>query len=257
MLRLPELQPAFDGIPALADGQVLRELAGGPVSDTWLAAAGGQQVVVRIDKPLARQIGLDRQRELQVLETVAAAGIGPQPIWADPVAGLLVTVYIPGAVWSAADAFDQRKLQALAEVLRRLHALPVNVSGLDPARAAVRYARRVGGLAAAECAVKAVRLADQLLAGDSPQALCHNDLVHTNIIDVRPLRLIDWEYAAAGDPLFDLAVVVRHHRLPAASADYLLRACLGRIDGATAERISAFCELYDILSDLWYRSTNK
>ena len=56
---------------------------------------------------------------------------------------------------------------------------------------------------------------EKLLAEIRRPALCHNDLVHSNIIDGDPVRLIDWEYSAVGDPYFDLAIVVRHHQLKA------------------------------------------
>ena len=78
-----------------------------------------------------------------------------------------------------------------------------------------------------------------------------------NIIGCGPVRLIDWEYAAVGDPLFDLAVVVRHHQLPAPIAGGFLRAYMGTPDRVTSERFEAFCQLYDLLSELWYLAVSK
>jgi aminoglycoside phosphotransferase (APT) family kinase protein len=258
MRRQPELQSVMADIPALADARVLQELAGGSVSDSWLVEKHGKRLVVRMDTPLARKLGLDRPGELRVLETVAAAGIGPDLIWADPAAGVLVTAYIPGPVWSDKSMLDLAGLERLAGTLHRLHSLPAAVApDFTPAQAALTYARGIGTPAAVELAENVVRLASQLLAPGHRRSLCHNDLVYSNIIDSDPVRLIDWEYAAVGDPLFDLAVVVRHHQLPDAVAQGFLRACLGLPDAQTTERFNAFCDLYDLLSALWHMTVNK
>ncbi len=251
-MQQPDLRSALAQIPRLADARLLRNLGGGGASDSWLVEGQGKQLVVRIDTPLVRKLGLDRQAELGVLETVAAAGIGPQVIWADPAAGVLVTAYIPGQVWSERNIHDPALLERLAQTLRRLHTLPATAPAFNPARAARRYAADIGTAAAEELAQQATALAGQLLAPGHPGALCHNDLVYMNLIGFEPVRLIDWEYAAVGDPLFDLAIVVRHHRLSAAVANGFLQACLGPVDAKTSERFNAFCELYDLLAKLWY-----
>ncbi len=257
MQRLPELQSLIADIPALAHAGVLQKLSGGFVNDSWLVADHGKRMVVRLDTPLARKLGLDRQGELRVLETVAAAGIGPDLIWAEPAAGVLVTAYIPGPVWNEKSMLDLAGLEQLAATLRRLHSLPAAVPDFNPAQAALTYARGIGTTAAVELAEKAVHLARHLLAPDHRRSLCHNDLVYSNIIGSNPVRLIDWEYAAVGDPLFDLAVVVRHHQLPASVTTGFLRACLGVPDAQTSERFNAFCDLYDLLSALWYMTVSK
>ena len=52
---------------------------------------------------------------------------------------------------------------------------------------------------------------------------CHNDLVLDNIIDTADgLKLIDWEYAAMGDPYFDLAVLIEYSNLSASASRALV-----------------------------------
>jgi len=250
----PELESALADIPALSQASVRQPLSGGPANDSWLIEDRGKLRVLRIDKPLARKLGLNRHQELGVLETVAAAGIGPEVIWADPEAGLLVTAYIPEQVWSERNMHDPACLEQLAGTLRVLHRLPAAGPDFDPAQAALNYAAGIGTGAAAELAEKAATLARQLLPPGHPRALCHNDLAHANIIGSNPVRLIDWEYAAMGDPLFDLAVVVRYHQLSDPVTAGFLQACLGPIDAQTSGRFSAFCDLYDQLEALWYQA---
>jgi len=252
MQRPPELQSVMAGIPGLAGATMLQALGSGGASDSWLVEAGGRKLVVRVDTPLAQTLGLDRRRELKVLETVSREGIGPDVVWADAAAGVLVTAFVPGPVWEEKDVQKPAFLRQLAGTLKRLHRLPFAGPLFDPARAAQAYAASVGTRSAAELAARISTLARQLLTPADPCSLCHNDLVYTNILGFGPVRLIDWEYAAVGDPLFDLAVVVRHHQLKTELATGFLQACLGHVDAHVSERFDAFCGLYDLLAKLWY-----
>ena len=244
----------LDGIELLRGADILEKLAGGPVSDSWLMTAGKEQFVARLDKPFARHLALDRRAELEVLRTVSAAGIGPQIIWADPDKGVLVTSYVPGNAWSPGDVHDPVRLGRLALTLRQLHSLPPRGPVFMPGKMALAYAREAGTDSALRIAEQATKLAEKLLSETRRPALCHNDLVHSNIIGGETVRLIDWEYSAVGDPYFDLATVVRHHQLHADRVENFLSAYFETPGKEHFSRLEAFCRLYDRLAALWYLS---
>jgi thiamine kinase len=244
-------------IPALNNASVIGELAGGPVSETWLLKEGGERMVLRIDKPAVDKVGLNRSAELKVLEAVSGAGIGPPLIWADAESGVLLTGFLEGEVWSESDARNPDQLAKLAITLRNLHALPATAPLFEPGNAALRYATEIGSEQALSLAEKAHALANELASKHPQRCLCHNDLVHMNIIDGNPIRLIDWEYAALGEPFFDLAVVVRHHQLDTEIAFDFLQQYLGRKDPKAEEKLLAYCQLYQWLSTLWYELVNQ
>jgi aminoglycoside phosphotransferase (APT) family kinase protein len=250
----PDQKILLDGIELLRGAHILEKLAGGPASDSWLLTAGDEQFVARLDKPLARLLGLDRRAELEVLHTVSVAGIGPQIIWSDPDKGVLVTSWIPGNAWSAVDVHDPVKLGALAATLRQLHSLPPRGPVFAPGAIALAYAREAGTNSATRIAEQAAKLAEKLLSETGRPALCHNDLVHSNIIGGETVRLIDWEYSAVGDPYFDLATVVQHHQLKADRVEIFLGAYFGTAGKEHFSRLEAFCRLYDQLAALWYLS---
>ena len=241
-------------IELLRGADILEKLAGGPASDSWLMTAGKEQFVARLDKPLARLLALDRRAELEVLHTVSAAGIGPQVIWADPERGVLVTSYIPGKAWKPGDVHDPVRLGRLALTLRQLHSLPPRGPVFAPGKIALAYAREAGTDSASRIAEQATKLAEKLLSETRRPALCHNDLVHSNIIGGETVRLIDWEYSAVGDPYFDLATVVRHHQLNAGRVEIFLSAYFETPGKEHFSRLEAFCRLYDRLAALWYLS---
>ena len=119
---------------------------------------------------------------------------------------------------------------------------------------ALAYATEAGTHSASRIAEQATKLAESLWSEIRRPALCHNDLVHSNIIDGEPVRLIDWEYSAVGDPYFDLAVVVRHHQLKADRVEIFLGAYFGILGTEHFSRLELFCRLYDQLAALWYLS---
>jgi thiamine kinase len=213
-------------------------LGEGPVSRSYrLRLSTGEHAVLRIDKrlpsrPLERIagcLGLDRASEAALLAYLAAAPaavrLAESPLAADAAAGLLLRPYLAGQPWERygqGSPLPGPQLLAAARLLAQVHATP------PPPGLPVRHWRqtltRYRSLAGPS--------ADGLLAeGDSllpglpaaPVVLCHHDPGPANLVG-RPPRLLDWEYAAAGNPLFDLAVLGRGLRLARPGWQALARA---------------------------------
>jgi len=248
----------LDRLPGMRGGRGVRLLADGPTNVTWLVEADGQRHVLRLDKAEAHALGLDRANERAVCDAVAAAGLTPAYTHCDVAGGVWLRPYVAGRCLDRDALHDPAVLTRLARLLQRLHRLPPLGRRFDPAAAARRYADQLGATAAGRAADS---LADRVGGihaaagqGRDPAALCHNDLVAENILETadRGLLLIDWEYAAVGDPFFDLAVVVRHHGLPDALAEQFLAAYLdGAVDDRARERLALQCDLYAGLLELW------
>ena len=244
----------FSEVEELRGAEMIRELPGGPASSSFLLAVDGQRLVARVDRPAAQVLKLDRQSEIKVLQTVSTAGIGPKPVWADPQQGLLVCTYIEGSACSHEQLTDPELLQELASTIRRLHSLPTAGPEFKPKSAVRNYAEKLATPTAQRLADRAGTLLTQLRQESGPRVLCHNDLVHSNIINNQPMRLIDWEYAAVGNPFFDLAVVVRHHELSASLTKGFLQAYFGGLLPEQLEKLELYGMLYDHLAGLWYLS---
>jgi aminoglycoside phosphotransferase (APT) family kinase protein len=258
------LRDLIDSIPAIRDASVIRQLHGSKVSEHWHLELGGKEFVLRIDRPLAGGLGLDRPHENEILGVVGNAGIGPSPVWSDPARGIQVCTYLPGESWTREDVLDSGNLEELARTLASLHRLDSAGPAFDAASAAQRYVKQIGSRQATRLAAEASGLFHELESDRVASALCHNDLVHGNIICSAPdvsaresaiaVKLIDWEYAAVGDPLFDLATVIRHHDLPGSLAEGFLAAYQRYDLPVDRPRLNRYGRLYDLLSALWYLS---
>jgi thiamine kinase len=232
----------------------------GLTNRSWLVSTDQDRFVVRISDQSARELQIDRNSEAAVLEVVSHAGIGPEVLRCDPERGILVTRYL-GATWSERDAQLAENIDRLAELLRRLHALdvPGTVRTVDLAATVHGYLRTLdergihSGLTLPPLRECADQTAMQLRKGSTP-CLCHNDVHHLNVVDGESLRLIDWEYAGVGEPLFDLASVCVYHRYRRSQRERLLAAYAASSAPSEAvswQRLELACWLFDYIRDLW------
>jgi thiamine kinase-like enzyme len=74
-------------------------------------------------------------------------------------------------------------------------------------------------------------------------APCHNDLLNENFIDDGTIRIIDYEYAAMGDPFFDLGNFAVHHRFHDEQDARLLEAYFVEAGGALQPPSDAMARL--------------
>jgi thiamine kinase len=247
------LKKALVRTPGLAADSVVGLLSDGPSNTSYLVKGEAGLCVLRVDKPLAAELGLDREAEHDVSETTSLAGIGPQPLYFDAEHGISLRQYLPGRTWDENDLRKPDNLGKLASRLRDLHALPPVGNLFSPGVAARRYARQLGTRESQALADEANLILAELHSGLARECLCHNDLVAGNILESSDgLKFIDWEYAALGDPWFDLALVVEHHQLEDVLQSGFVQAYLMREPRASELiRLRDWRRFYRLLLLLW------
>jgi thiamine kinase-like enzyme len=200
--------------------------------------------------------------------------------YCDPQRGILIARWVDGRFWTPADAREPKNISRMAGCLRRIHALemPAPVRAMSPRNwidyygAALSRGSRQGDVSAKtsvqqadtrgeadsrgarDFAAAAARQLAALAAlpGVDP-VLCHSDLHTLNLIDRSgSLILLDWEYAHASDPLWDLAGWGANNDFEDPIRHELLGSYLGRPpSGGEWLRLQLLSWLYDYVCLLW------
>ncbi|KAJ1453137.1 kinase-like domain-containing protein [Pelagophyceae sp. CCMP2097] len=233
------------------------------------AVDSGRRYFVRIGHDLPA-FGVCRKREQAACRAAAAAGVGARVHFAE-LPDALVCDLIQGdaltdeALHEALARPEGGLLNAVTTTLRKLHAapLPLELQKSTAARWAppdllrwVVYLRaagftRMGLLDAADAAVAAI----EAFAGPPLKAaFCHFDLLPDNFVVARGpcVYLVDFEFAEAGQPLVDLAVLAMATNLDAAQEAALLKSYLGADAGDFESlRFNALRVLATLREALW------
>ncbi len=240
--RLPGVDP---------DKSRVTPLSGGITNRNYRIQSNEASLVVRLGGKGARFLGIDRRREATASRAAASLGIGAEVVAFFPRERALVTRFITGRTLTAARARRPEALRSIGRRLRQIHRgprFPGRFSPFDSARRYARLARRRGGPLPAEAA-RALQMipALQRALGKPPAAApCHNDLLAANFLEQgRSIRIIDWEYAAMGDPGFDLGNFCVNQGLDSAQRRRLLAAY-----GTDAPEALRRVELMMLASDL-------
>jgi thiamine kinase len=193
----------------------IHRLRSGLVNETYRVLRDGDAYALRVAAANPYDLGLDRAWEARVLECAVPADLAPALEYCDPQRGILIARWVDGRSWSAVDVRRQTNISRMAGLMRRIHALPMPTPArvmspmkwIDYYFAAARQSAR--GDPSAAVALRTAATARLAALTELPSAnpvVCHSDLHTLNLIDRgHSLVLLDWEYAHASDPLWDLA----------------------------------------------------
>jgi thiamine kinase len=235
------------------------KLYGGTVNTSYLVETNAGRFVVRLHNAQALLLGADHEREAQLHAAAAAAGLAPALVHVDASHRFMIMEFVPGELWTSQDFGRADRLQQLGGALHTLHAIsPPVVAPFDVWKVLERHYHRLREVPedAAESGRLMSRAAVALHASGTQQrarAFVHNDVHHSNLIGSERLYLLDWEYAAVADPLFDLACILAYYPQAADHAEALLDST--RLAGvASAQMLRETTWLWMLVSYFWYRA---
>lgn len=222
---------------------------GGLTNENYLLTVDGERFVLRVGGKNTAQLGIDRKTERDALLTASKAGIAPDVVLFTLPEGHLVTRLIDGREWSMEEFRAPDVIRRVADVLRRVHALPPIEGTFSPYRdieqrlasARTRDVALPGNIDALLGKLRDIEAARATLVTPT---LCHNDPFNNNFIDDgERVILFDWEFAGMGDPFFDLASAGYFYQ--AEQREYLLACYFGEV---TAKTRRAFDQLWYVVA---------
>jgi thiamine kinase-like enzyme len=251
----PDLDRVLEQVPELATADPrVTPIPGGMTNRNYRVRASAGEYVVRISVRETGQLGIDRENEHHNSVLAASAGVGARVIARvrDPEA--LVVEFVEGVTLSPEDFRDRRRVSALAQVLRRLHAAPPFKHDFDMVGVQGRYHQIVveNGYPLpadyARYADRAQMMGEVLTRTRERTAPCHNDLMPGNFIESdgpgSHVWLVDYEYSGNNDPGYDLGDAINELELDAGRAEQLVT----EYHGAANPRELARARLWSLMS---------
>jgi aminoglycoside phosphotransferase (APT) family kinase protein len=229
----------------------------------------GRNQVLRIDTAqgrfvLRRRLGpLDRpgalaRAELAAHRRAATLGIAPGVLAAAADGGWILMEFVDAQPWTEATLREEGALERLGRRLAILHSLPApaevpvaNAPAMASGYLAVARGRDPAAGAALEpLAGQVRRMTEELAAGARGSVLVHGDLMASNLLGPLPV-MVDWEYAQAADPGWDLACLLSYYPFLRPRLDRLLGSA--GLGGAEARaRVELQCRRFELLNRLWH-----
>lgn len=253
-----KIQDLANKVPDWSGRQIrVTELSGGITNQNYRVDVEGAVYVLRVCSENARDLGINRDHEVACSRIVAQLGIGPEVVRYQPEDGILVVEFLDAAPISAEQAREPETLKRIVETIRLFHEGPAFPGRFSPFDTVRDYHRRSVG--------KGVRFPESLpevfermgrmesaLAGARKSVPCHNDLLAANfLVRDEEIWLIDWEYAAMGDPFFDLGNFAVNQELDDDQVELLLKSYLGEVRPADRAHLNLMKLASDLREAFW------
>ncbi|MDZ7790837.1 MAG: phosphotransferase [Xanthomonadales bacterium] len=192
--------------------QVIGRVPAGRTNRNYRITAPGrpEDLLLRVNHPAPRKLGIDRERERRILERTHSAGIGRPFLYWEPEHRFVVFPWLSGRAWTRADLDKPAQRARLWPMIDALHAIAPEEPRRRYHAYLLDYWRQLEQAGEIDPALARAWQAfePRLKAFDEspwPACLVHHDMIPDNILETPDrLYLIDWEYAAPGHPDIDV-----------------------------------------------------
>jgi thiamine kinase len=237
-------------------------------SDPNTGAVSGsvaKQYVIRLNAQNAQSLYLNRTAEWHIHQSIAQYNICTPYVYRDPKDRYWIRPFIEDktlheTLANTLDGITSKLLNQLAKKLKLIHSTPISKSWprIDLKQRTDHYWQQIFKRLtqqSSDMRVKLENLKYQLdsrlkTQGYGPR-LCHMDPNPNNwITDHKDIYLIDWEYAAIGNPAWDIAVLCDTFELTESQQDSLLEYYGNR--QINKKQLNTASNQMKYISALWY-----
>lgn len=155
------------------------------------------------------------QNEGKILSLIAPNRLGPRLYYFDYETGNMLDRYIEGDHRFVGPTMSDDDMRKMANVVRRLHGISGCHSEFYAEQRFSTYKSK-SGLSLQDPFEDEIRSIIAKCIASEPLVLCHNDLVHDNILkneETSQITLIDFEFAGLNNAMFDLASLLSENKI--------------------------------------------
>ena len=236
----------------------IKPLKEGMTNQSFVFHVGDGSYVFRLPGAGTEDL-INRANEKRNYEMIKPLGLSDELIFFDGEEGVKISKYYEGA--RVTDAENDDEVKRVMELLTEIHSAGIKAEHrFDVAEMIDFYEGLAEGIDSIRFSdYREVReKANELLAFRErlaiPEILCHIDYVYANILWLPDggMRVIDWEYSGAADPLIDIAMFSIYSYLPRERADLALKYYLGREpERLETARVYMYMALAGFLWAIW------
>ena len=253
------IEEAIARVPQWANVTDLKSspLTGGITNENFRIEVNGDVFVLRIPGADTELLGIVRATECAVSQLAGEIGIGPEVFYVIEPEGYLVTSFIDGKLPTPEELGQTSNIRRVAEAIRRVHKMDTIPETFSPFRvvensAEIAHRFKVDFPDNFDWLIEQMNIAEAaLLKSPFTPRLCHNDLLNANFLDDGQIRILDWEYAGMGDPVFDLANFSVHHEFSDDQDRWLLEFYFGGVTAENWARIKLLKVISDFREAMW------
>ncbi len=180
----------------------IEDMNKGLTNRNYLLTTNNKKYVLRVPYEDNKHI-VNRHHETLTLQAIKDCNIDVNTIYYDEISGYKVTEYLENA-YTFSECPYPDKIERCARLMKKFHQLNKKIDvSFAPIEVLNKYKNNVHSPKFQFPYLDSI--IDEIQKMDRPEILCHNDWVDGNILFTQnKTYLIDYEYAANNDPLFDV-----------------------------------------------------
>jgi len=194
------------------------------ISQTFLCNFNDIKSVIRVDDDLPNWLKKRRVSEWQILKFLETEIRNQNILYHDFDNGILIREFSEGKKISNSEIKKKESLVSLGKEIKKVHDINIENTQVNNFKIAIENYRDI-----LKNKIKndwyinhGFKIFDSITYRNESLIFSHNDLNSENVLWNKKYFFIDWEYASANSPYFDLASIVSSYNLNDKEIGYLL-----------------------------------
>ena len=188
--------------------EIIKKLKAGPVSEIYLCTFRNIKAVLRVDYSWASFLPFDRNTEITILNKIEHLQLGPEILYHEASNGILIWRYIVGTQFNFISGSQTNLIKNLGVSLKSLHQSILPDRDISAFKNSIATYEILLQEDSKETLInEGFKLYKDICEDGTDYVLSHNDLNKSNLLVDDRFYFLDWEYAGANHPYFDVATL--------------------------------------------------